>query len=48
MTEKEIDLQDVLKELRNIIGDQAQQIAILKAAISTMHVSESDSASRDI
>ena len=44
MTEKEIDIQEILKELRNIIGDQAQQIAVLKAAVSVLRASETDSA----
>jgi hypothetical protein len=43
MTEKEIDIQDILKELRNIIGAQAQEIAVLKAAVSVLRASEADS-----
>lgn len=31
--EKEIDIQVVLKAMREIIGNQAQEIAILKASI---------------
>lgn len=32
--EKELDVNQILKGLREIIGEQAQQIAILKAAIA--------------
>jgi hypothetical protein len=38
--EKEIDIQTVLKTLREIIGNQAQEIAILKA---TLEASTTDS-----
>lgn len=31
--EKEIDIQAVLKAMREIIGNQAQEIAILKASL---------------
>ena len=31
--EKEIDIQAVLKAMREIIGNQAQEIAILKATL---------------
>ena len=31
--EKELDIQVVLKAMREIIGNQAQEIAILKASI---------------
>jgi hypothetical protein len=31
--EKEVDIQKVLKAMREIIGNQAQEIAILKASI---------------
>lgn len=34
--ETEIKLEDILKEMREIIGDQAQQIAILKANIALL------------
>jgi hypothetical protein len=44
MAEKEVDLQEILKELRNIIGDQAQQIAMLRAAVSMLNSSNTDSA----
>lgn len=33
MSEKQLELQDVLDELKAIIGAQAQEIAILKASI---------------
>lgn len=33
MNEKQIDIQDVLNELKTIIGQQAQEIALLKASI---------------
>ena len=33
MSEKQIDIQDVLNELKAIIGTQAQEIALLKASI---------------
>lgn len=33
MSEKQLELQDVLDELKAIIGQQAQEIAILKASI---------------
>ena len=33
MNEKQIDIQDVLNELKTIIGTQAQEIALLKASI---------------
>jgi hypothetical protein len=35
MKEKEININEVLKGLKEIIGDQAQQIAILKAIIES-------------
>jgi hypothetical protein len=34
--EKEIDVQEVLKHMREIIGMQAQDIAILKARIESL------------
>ena len=39
--EKEIDIQAVLKAMRETIGNQAQEIAILKAtleALSLIHI----------
>lgn len=33
MSEQQIDIQDVLNELKAIIGQQAQEIALLKASI---------------
>lgn len=33
--EKELDIQTVLKNMREIIGAQAQEIAILKAQLDT-------------
>lgn len=35
MSEKQVDINDVLDELKAIIGEQAQQIALLKAAMKT-------------
>lgn len=35
MQESQVDIQTVLKNLREIIGAQAQEIAILKATIET-------------
>lgn len=35
MSEQNIDVKEVLKEMREIIGEQAQQIAILKAALAS-------------
>lgn len=35
MKEQEVNVSEVLKGLREIIGEQAQQIAILKAALAT-------------
>jgi len=32
--ETQVKIEDILKEMREIIGDQAQQIAILKATIN--------------
>lgn len=33
MEETQVDIQDVLKNLREIIGAQAQEIAVLKARL---------------
>ena len=38
----EIKIEAILKEMREIIGDQAQQIAILKATINTPTTSTED------
>lgn len=35
MKEQEINVNEILKGLKEIIGDQAQQIAILKAIIES-------------
>jgi hypothetical protein len=35
MDEKQVDVQDVLKYLREIIGIQAQEIAVLKATLES-------------
>lgn len=36
MDNKELDLAEVLKNLREIIGNQAQEIAVLKASLAKM------------
>lgn len=36
MESKELDVNEILKELKAIIGDQAVQIAMLKATVSSM------------
>lgn len=36
MANKEIDIQNVLAALREIIGSQAQEIAVLKATIAVL------------
>lgn len=33
MEEQELNVNDILNEMRAVIGDQAQQIAVLKATI---------------
>jgi hypothetical protein len=37
MMEQEIDINIILKNLREIIGSQAQEIAVLKATIETIN-----------
>lgn len=36
MSEQQIDIQEVLQIMREAIGSQAQEIAVLKATISAM------------
>jgi hypothetical protein len=36
MEEQQVDIQAVLKNLREIIGVQAQEIAVLKATLETL------------
>jgi hypothetical protein len=33
--EKEIEINDILKHMRELIGQQAQEIAVLKATLET-------------
>jgi hypothetical protein len=41
MQEQELSVNEILKGLREIIGDQAQQIAVLKAAITALEAKNS-------
>lgn len=40
MQEQEINVNEILKGLKEIIGDQAQQIAILKAIINSNEINK--------
>lgn len=40
MNDAEINMQELLKELRQIIGEQALQIAVLKATITALSSSD--------
>lgn len=42
MDDKTLEIEDLLKELRTIIGEQAQQIAMLKAIISRANAGNSE------
>lgn len=41
----EVDINEVLKSLRETIGDQAQQIAVLKATVAALTLPGEESAS---
>lgn len=42
MSEQQIDIQEVLQVMREAIGAQAQEIAVLKATISAMNKANAD------
>ena len=42
MTTTEIDVEEVFKNFRDLIGNQAQEIAILKTAITKLEASLSE------
>ncbi len=37
----ELEIQEILKQMREIIGSQAQEIAVLKATIASIEAKES-------
>lgn len=42
MSEQQIDIQEVLQIMREAIGSQAQEIAVLKATISAINKASQD------
>ena len=41
MADTQIEIEDVLKHMREVIGTQAQEIAVLKATLAAISESES-------